>query len=85
MLSKRLEESLRKALGFASDKGNEYATLEHLLWALSDDKDILKVFRACGVRDVAKLRKKLEVFIDRELEHMDGSDSRDEILLTERR
>ncbi|MBC6496892.1 MAG: ATP-dependent Clp protease ATP-binding subunit ClpA [Alphaproteobacteria bacterium GM7ARS4] len=83
MLSRRLEESLRKALGFASDKGNEYATLEHLLWALSDDKDILRVFRACGVKDVPKLRKKLEAFIDKELEHIESSESRDEILLTE--
>ena len=35
MLSRHLEQTLHKALALAADKGHEYATLEHLLMALT--------------------------------------------------
>ena len=35
MLSKELEETLRRAMGLAEAKGHEFATLEHLLIALT--------------------------------------------------
>ena len=54
MLSRNLEKSLHRALALASDRGHEYATLEHLLMALAEDQDAIAVLRACGV-DVARL------------------------------
>jgi len=49
MLSRNLEQTLHKALAAASDRQHEYATLEHLLLALTVDQDALAVLRACGV------------------------------------
>ena len=54
MLSRDLEKSLHRALGYASDRSHEYATLEHLLFALLEDQDAISVFKACGV-DIDKL------------------------------
>ena len=34
-----LEKALHKALTYANDRAQEYATLEHLLLALTDDED----------------------------------------------
>ena len=58
MLSRNLEESLHRAIGLARERRHEYATLEHLLVALTDDRDALAVMRACAV-DVGKLRAEL--------------------------
>jgi ATP-dependent Clp protease ATP-binding subunit ClpA len=74
MLSKNLEQSLHRALGLANDKHHEYATLEHLLFALTDDQDALAVLRACGV-DIDKLRADLAGYIDEELTNLVGSSS----------
>ncbi|AHX03657.1 ATP-dependent Clp protease ATP-binding subunit ClpA [Ehrlichia chaffeensis str. Heartland] len=49
MLSKNLEASLHKALSIAFDFHHEYATLEHLLLALTDDIDARRVFYAFRV------------------------------------
>ena len=38
MLSRNLEKTLRRALGLANARQHEYATLEHLLLALTDDR-----------------------------------------------
>ena len=49
MLSRSLEETLRRAMNLASSKKHEFATLEHLLFSLLEDKDAIEVFKACGV------------------------------------
>ena len=49
MLSRNLEQSLHRALANASERNHEYATLEHLLLALTEDQDAVAVLRACGV------------------------------------
>ncbi|ABD45261.1 ATP-dependent Clp protease, ATP-binding subunit ClpA [Ehrlichia chaffeensis str. Arkansas] len=49
VLSKNLEASLHKALSIAFDFHHEYATLEHLLLALTDDIDARRVFYAFRV------------------------------------
>jgi ATP-dependent Clp protease ATP-binding subunit ClpA len=61
-----LERSLHRALGLSGERRHEYATLEHLLLALTEDQDSLAVLRACGV-DVDCLRQNLEDYIDNEL------------------
>jgi len=66
MLSRNLEQSLHRALGYASERRHEYATLEHLLLSLSEDQDAVAVLRACNV-DVDRLRRDLTDFIDNSL------------------
>ncbi|MFM8798944.1 MAG: AAA family ATPase, partial [Tagaea sp.] len=66
MLSRNLEQSLHRALALANERRHEYATLEHLLLALSEDQDAVAVLRACGV-DVDKLRRDLLQYLDNEL------------------
>jgi ATP-dependent Clp protease ATP-binding subunit ClpA len=69
MLSRNLEQSLHQALAFASERRHEYATLEHLLLALTEDQDAVAVMRACGV-DLDKLRKDLNDYLDNELSNL---------------
>ena len=66
MLSRNLEQTLHRALSFASERKHEYATLEHLLLGLADDADAATVLRACGV-DLDRLRGDLTEFLDKDL------------------
>src|SRR6266481_955505 len=66
MLSKNLERSLHRAFGLAGERRHEYATLEHLLLAMTEDDDAVPVLKACGV-DIDRLRHDLEAFIDNRL------------------
>jgi ATP-dependent Clp protease ATP-binding subunit ClpA len=61
-----LEQALHRALALASERSHEYATLEHLLLALVDDRDAASVMRACGV-DLEQLRSNLENYVDHDL------------------
>ena len=65
MLSRNLEQTLHRALAMASTRNHEYATLEHLLLALTEDQDAVAVMRACGV-DVEKLRREFKLRGDNE-------------------
>ncbi len=69
MLSRNLEKSLHRALALANDRNHEYATLEHLLMALTEDQDAVAVLRACGV-DVARLGNDLQGYLDNELSNL---------------
>ena len=66
MLSRELEETLRRAMSNAASCSHEFATLEHLLLALTEDSDALEVLHACNV-DIDELVKKLGEFIEIEL------------------
>ena len=66
MLSRNLEQSLHRALALATENNHEYATLEHLLLALTEDTDGISVLRACGV-ELEKLRQDLKGFISNDL------------------
>ena len=56
--ARELEQTLHNALGEASRRRHEYATLEHLLIALIDDEHASKVMTACGVsREVFAARR----------------------------
>ena len=61
MLSRSLEKTLRRALALANARQHEYATLEHLLMALTDDDDAAAVLRACAV-EIDRLRSSLTDF-----------------------
>ena len=69
MLSRDLEKSLHRALALAVERRHEFATLEHLLYALLEDADAIAVLKACGV-DLERLERELETFIDEELESL---------------
>ena len=73
MLSKKLEVTLHNALNLATESGHEYATLEHLLHALTDDDDARSVMRACGV-DIDILRENITDYLDTELTELKGKD-----------
>ncbi len=72
MLSANLEQTLHRALAVANEQRHEYATLEHLLIALTEDSDAIAVLRACSV-DVDRLRQSLADYIDSELSNLAGS------------
>lgn len=72
MLSKKLEKTLHNALNHATEKGHEYATLEHLLLALTEDDDARAVMRACGV-DLSVIREQLQEYLDNELMDLKAS------------
>ena len=67
--SSSLEKALHQALTFANERAHEYATLEHLLLALLDDKDSAAVMRACNV-NVRQLKQTVTEYIDTELENL---------------
>ncbi|ACI99089.1 ATP-dependent Clp protease ATP-binding subunit ClpA [Rhodospirillum centenum] len=69
MLSRNLEQTLHRALAFANERRHEYATLEHLLLALTEDQDAVAVLRACGV-DMQKIRADLVEYLDNELSNL---------------
>ncbi|MEF2550204.1 ATP-dependent Clp protease ATP-binding subunit ClpA [Aurantimonas sp. A2-1-M11] len=67
--SQSLEKSLHQALTLANDRQQEFATLEHLLLALLDDKDAAAVMQGCSV-DLDTLRRNLTTYIDSELSNL---------------
>ncbi|OZB16323.1 MAG: ATP-dependent Clp protease ATP-binding subunit ClpA [Hyphomonas sp. 34-62-18] len=73
-LSPSLETALEKALTLASERDHEYATLEHLLLALTDDEHAREVMGACKV-DIEALRGDLTRYIDEELSSLIVDDS----------
>ena len=76
MLSRDLEQTLHRALRLANERRHEFATLEHLLLALVEDKDAVAVLRACSV-DIDKLTADLVAYMDEELTNLIGEDGDD--------
>ena len=69
MLSNNLEKTLHRALSFANTRNHEFATLEHLLLALTEDSDALAVLKACDV-DIEELRDRLTHYMDEEMQNL---------------
>jgi ATP-dependent Clp protease ATP-binding subunit ClpA len=67
--SKTLEQAIHTALAQANERRHEFATLEHLLLALLDEPDALRVMRACNV-EVEELRQTLLEFIEGDLSNL---------------
>jgi ATP-dependent Clp protease ATP-binding subunit ClpA len=65
--ARELEQTLHNALGEASGRRHEYATLEHLLLALIEDVHAGRVMEACGV-NTGELRDAVRHYLDNELE-----------------
>lgn len=64
--ARELEHTLHNALAEASRRRHEYATLEHLLFALVSDQHASAVMRACGV-DLDELGSQVAQYLDTEL------------------
>jgi ATP-dependent Clp protease ATP-binding subunit ClpA len=64
--SQSLENALHRALEYANERHHEYATLEHLLLSLLDDRDAAAVMKACSV-NIDELRARITEFLDNEL------------------
>ncbi len=69
MLSRNLEQTLHRALQIANESSHEYATLEHLLLALTDDQDAMAVLRSCGI-SLPDLKDQLAQYLDSELTYL---------------
>ncbi|MEY2884158.1 MAG: ATP-dependent Clp protease ATP-binding subunit ClpA, partial [Pseudomonadota bacterium] len=64
--TRELEKTLHNALAEAARRTHEYATLEHLLLALTGDTHAQAVLKACSV-DIDELQSQLNRYIDTEL------------------
>ncbi|MEM9500314.1 MAG: ATP-dependent Clp protease ATP-binding subunit ClpA [Pseudomonadota bacterium] len=74
--AQNLERTLHNALGNASERRHEYATLEHLLLALIDDEDAAQVMAACGV-DLAELGEVVKQYLDQEYQSLKTDEEAD--------
>ena len=76
--SLHLEQALHRALSLANEHQHEFATLEHLLMALTEDQDAISVMRACNV-DIVLLQKNLDHYLNEDLATLvsqDGDDAK---------
>ncbi len=69
MLSRNLEQTLHRALATANQRNHEFATLEHLLLALTEDQDAMAVLRSCGI-SIPDLKEQLEQYLEQELGYL---------------
>ena len=67
--SSTLEQAIHAALAAANKRRHEIATLEHLLLALLEEPDAIRVMKACSV-DLEELRSTLVDFIDDDLSNL---------------
>ncbi len=70
MLSKEVELAVRLALSDAHERGHEFATVEHLLFALLHDDDTVEVLRHCGA-NLDSLKSHFHDFFEDELEELE--------------
>ncbi|MDQ3633616.1 MAG: ATP-dependent Clp protease ATP-binding subunit ClpA [Acidobacteriota bacterium] len=69
MLTKELEETLSFAVDEAVRRRHEYVTLEHLLYALLEDKSARDILYNCGAK-LEELGKEIENYFDSVVEKM---------------
>jgi len=69
MISKELQDTLNLALGEAAKRRHEYLTLEHLLYALLEDKGACDIIKACG-GSVQNIRAELDKFLNENMEEL---------------
>src|ERR1051325_5999591 len=69
MIARQLQKSFEFALTEAVRRRHEYVTLEHLLFALLHDHDVVEAVRACG-GEVEVLKKQVNDFLERTFEQL---------------
>ena len=78
MISDELEKTLQRTQKFAKSFKHQYMTLEHLLFSMLEDSDVIKVLDACVI-DKDKLKKKLEKFVEGNLRDLVNESSENEV------
>ncbi|MDM8560064.1 ATP-dependent Clp protease ATP-binding subunit ClpA [Candidatus Parabeggiatoa sp. HSG14] len=76
MLSKELELKLNTIFQAARQKRHEFMTVEHLLVALLEIKDVVQILQACG-SNMKALRKDLSHFLEENTPKLPKYDKRD--------
>jgi ATP-dependent Clp protease ATP-binding subunit ClpA len=66
VIGRKAENVLNRAVRYAVEHEHEYFTLEHVLWSLLAETEIVEVVRACGGEPGA-LRKELETYLGAEI------------------
>ena len=77
MISDRFEKTLQRAQDKASSLNHQYMTLEHLLFAMTDDEDVMKILDDCNI-NISALKDELENFLKNNLNDL-ISDSQEEV------
>src|SRR5688572_11587207 len=70
MIAKNLQSTFEFAVNEAMRRRHEYVTIEHLLFALLHDRDVVEAVRACG-GDVEELKKQLGDFVEKTYEQLE--------------
>lgn len=76
MIGKRAESAINRAVQHAMSHSHEYFTLEHVLWSLLQEDDVVEVVNACSGanEDIAqKMRTELELYLVKEIPQMKDS------------
>jgi len=73
-ISKELENTLERAYIYAKKNRNEYITLEHVLFELSNDRIAANILLKCGI-DLVLLKKKLREFISENFESIETEEN----------
>lgn len=69
MPSRNLEETIHRAIEHASERRQEFVTLEHLLLALTEDPDAAALLKDCGV-SLDALQRELRNYLDRHQDYL---------------
>jgi ATP-dependent Clp protease ATP-binding subunit ClpA len=69
MLSPELQQTLQRAVDDVRRRRHEYLTLEHVLLAMLDDPDGVRIMRHCG-GDLGEMRTDLEEFLMESMEEL---------------
>ncbi len=78
MISDELEKTLQRTQKYAKSFKHQYMTLEHLLFSMLDDSDVIKVLDACVI-DKNKLRNNLKKFVEDNLKDLINDSSENEV------
>jgi ATP-dependent Clp protease ATP-binding subunit ClpA len=66
MIGRKAEAVLNRAVRYAVEHEHEYFTLEHVLWSLVSERQIVDTVEACG-GDIAKLQTDLDNYLSTEI------------------
>jgi ATP-dependent Clp protease ATP-binding subunit ClpA len=70
-LSTELQVCVELAMNEASRRGHEYATVEHLLFAMLHDREARTILKKTGAK-VDQLREELEAYFEEDLQSLEG-------------
>ncbi|MBY0470577.1 ATP-dependent Clp protease ATP-binding subunit ClpA [bacterium] len=66
MIGRRTEAVLNRSVRYAIEHEQEYFTLEHILWSLLDEAEVVETIKACG-GEPSVLRNELEEHLEKDV------------------